>query len=163
MKESIGYTVTLNIIIVFITIVFAFLFAVLIYYKSNKASNIITTAIEKYEGYNETAENEINDKLTSIGYKFHNISCPNSITDKEAEDERCTLDSNDVGYCVYKCYDGEYIYYKIRTNTMINIPIIDNILNIPIYSNTNRLYNFSLEECSSGCYSEGECLESCPD
>ena len=35
MKESVGYTVTLNIIITFIIIVFAFLSAALIYFKSN--------------------------------------------------------------------------------------------------------------------------------
>ena len=46
MKESIGYTVSLNIMIVFITIVVAFLCAALIYFKSNKASNVITSAIE---------------------------------------------------------------------------------------------------------------------
>jgi hypothetical protein len=51
MKESIGYTVTLNIMIVFITIIVAFLCAALIYFKSNKVSNIITSGIEKYEEY----------------------------------------------------------------------------------------------------------------
>ena len=42
MKESVGYTVSLNIMIVFITIVVAFLCAALIYFKSNKAGNVIT-------------------------------------------------------------------------------------------------------------------------
>ena len=46
MKESIGYTVSLNIMIVFITIIVAFLCAALIYFKSNKVSNIITSSIE---------------------------------------------------------------------------------------------------------------------
>ena len=59
MKESIGYTVTLNIVITFIIIVFAFLSAALIYFKSNKVSNVITETIEKYEGYNVYAKNEI--------------------------------------------------------------------------------------------------------
>ena len=59
MKESIGYTVSLNIMIVFITIIVAFLCAALIYFKSNKVSNIITSGIEKYEGYNDTSIKEI--------------------------------------------------------------------------------------------------------
>ena len=42
----------------------------------------------------------------------------------------------------YKEIDGEYYYYKIRTNMMFNIPIIHDVLDIPIYSNTNRLYDF---------------------
>ena len=152
MKESIGYTVSLNIMIVFITIIVAFLCAALIYFKSNKVSNVITSAIEKYEGYNNSAIDEINRDLSSLGYGSHGISCGN-VTDEGAH--ICTLVNDGTrGYCVYACYEedsfdktskytGEYYFYKIRTNMMITIPIIQDILDIPIYSNTNRLYNFS--------------------
>ena len=154
MKESIGYTVTLNIMIVFITIVVAFLCAALIYFKSNKVSNIITSAIEKYEGFNSLAINEINRNLTSLGYGSHAINCTATTTDKGAKGKKCTLVTNKVGnttygqgksgYCVYYCEDtdSDYYYYKVRTNMMFNIPIIHDILDIPIYSNTNRLYDF---------------------
>jgi len=151
MKESIGYTVSLNIMIVFITIVVAFLCAALIYFKSNKASNIITSAIEKYEGYGTDAQNEINMQLSSLGYGSHSINCESQITDDNAF--KCDIvESGQGGYCVYACYEedsfeagiykGEYYYYKIRTNMMITVPIISDFLDIPIYSNTNRLYNF---------------------
>ena len=152
MKESIGYTVSLNIMIIFITIVVAFLCAALIYFKSNKASNIITSAIEKYEEYGTAAQNEINMQLTSLGYGSHSINCEQTVTDDNAF--RCDIvESGDNGYCVYACfeqdsfdddnkYQGEYYYYKIRTNMMITVPIISDFLDIPIYSNTNRLYNF---------------------
>jgi hypothetical protein len=151
MKESIGYTVTLNIMIVFITIVVGFLCAALIYFKSNKVSNIITTAIEKYEGYNTSAINEINRNLRSIGYGSHAISCDDIVNDKVVATAQnpygaCNLvsDKNNNSYCVYKCLEtnGEYYFYKIRTNMMLNVPIINDILDIPIYSNTNRLYDF---------------------
>lgn len=160
MKESVGYTVTLNIMIVFITIAIAFLCAALIYFKSNKVSNIITTAVEKYEGYNTTTINEINKKLASIGYNRKKITCDETVEDKGSNytnngKQVCNLvnpssfgsseSAGQNGYCVYKCIEanGEYIFYKIRTNMMLNIPIINNILDIPIYSNTNRLYDFS--------------------
>ena len=150
MKESVGYTVSLNIMIVFITIVVAFLCAALIYFKSNKVSNIITTSIEKYEGFNTASINEISAGLTSIGYGSHAISCPGSVEDKGASSGICNIfqDNNamgTLGYCVYYCTDAkdnEYYYYKIRSNMMVNIPIIHDILDIPIYSNTNRLYDF---------------------
>lgn len=171
MKESIGYTVTLNIIIVFITIVVAFLCAALIYFKSNKVSNIITTAIEKYEGYDTLAINEINVNLSSIGYNINSIESDclkkNPIYDGTAKTTVCYLlpyefqnAQGQLGYCVYACYEedawkdgnrlegyynGDYYFYKIRTNMMINIPIVNDLMNIPIYSNTNRLYNFSKE------------------
>ena len=147
MKQSIGYTVTLNIMIVFITIVVAFLCAALIYFKSNKISNVVTTSIEKYEGYNESSIRDISLNFTSLGYGSHAINCKPSIVDEGAENGSCGLVENvngkgSKGYCVYYCNDGDYYYYKIRINMMLNIPIIHDILDIPIYSTTNRMYKF---------------------
>ena len=163
MKESVGFTVSLNIMIVFITIIVAFLCAALIYFKSNKVSNVITSAIEKYEGYNVSAIDEISRNLSSLGYGSHSITCASSVTDTGAHS--CTLvvkveGRGKSGYCVYACYEennfkdvggekkynGEYYYYKIRTNMMLTVPIIQDVLDIPIYSNTNRLYNFSKDD-----------------
>ena len=155
MKESIGFTVSLNIMIVFITIIVAFLCAALIYFKSNKASNIIISAIEKYEGYNNLSIAEINRNLSSLGYVSRAIKCENKVADDGAVS--CELIQEGTrGYCVYACYEednfedgdgvkkykGEYYYYKIRTNMMFTMPLIHEILDIPVYSNTNRLYNF---------------------
>lgn len=140
MKESVGYTVTLNIVIMFIIIVFAFISAALVYFKSNKLSNIIVDSIEKYEGYNKYAIEEINMKLSSLGYNVNSINC-----DKTINNNKCKIineSSKEKGYCVYECNEGDYYYYRIRTNMMLNIPIINDLLNIPIYSNTNRLYDF---------------------
>ena len=150
MKESVGYTVTINIIVTFIIILFAFLSAALIYFKSNKVSKIITETIEKYEGYNEIAKNEISTKLTSIGYNKKRLNRCGVISD-------CTLiDYNDDGYCVYACDEPAtntgscaeyYYYYKIRTNMMLNVPIINQVLDVPIFSDTVRLYDFERSNC----------------
>jgi len=149
MKESIGYTVTLNIMIVFITIIVAFLCAALIYFKSHKVSNVITSAIEEYEGYNGNSIAEINRDLSSLGYNKKQINCSETVEDKGVSSGLCNLTTDSAGqgvsgYCVYECVesDGEYYFYKIRTNMMLSIPIINDILDIPIYSNTNRLYDF---------------------
>ena len=64
MKESVGYTATLNIVIVFIVIIFAIFAMALSYYKAYKVSNKIIESIEKNEGYNYLAEAEIKTKLT---------------------------------------------------------------------------------------------------
>ncbi len=145
MKESVGYTVTLNIVIMFIVVVFAFLAAALIYYKSNKVNNAIINSIEKYEGFNDLAVAEIERNMISIGYNKHSINCGSSTSNG------CSLvnenKSKKNGYCVYLCTEksGEstpYYYFRVKSFMMINVPIINEILNIPIYSNTNRLYNF---------------------
>ena len=65
-----------------------------------------------------------------------NIQC-NLVSDENGDGRN--------GYCVFECYEsnGEYYFYKIRTNMMLNVPIIHDVLDIPIYSNTNRLYIFN--------------------
>lgn len=147
MKDSIGYTVTINIIITFIVIIFAFLSSALIYYKSNKIGNVITNSIEKYEGFNELAQAKIERDMSSLGYNKHSINCPSttSCSSKAGKGTLVTINkikTSTKGYCVYLCDEGDYYYYKIKTNMMINIPIINDVLNFPIFSTTNRMYDF---------------------
>lgn len=155
MKESVGYTLTLNIVFVFIVIVFSFLSAALIYFKSNKVSNLIIETIEKNEGYNVRGSNEIDSKITSLGYNKKPVNC-RSIYNQldDSEKNRCSnsaVNDGSDGYCVFLCreeYMQEcYYYYKVSTNMMINIPIINDILDIPIFSNTNRMYDFENQSC----------------
>ena len=156
MKESIGYSVTINIVITFIIIIFAFLSSAIVYFKTNKASNILVDTIQKYEGYSKIAKNEISMKLHSLGYGSRSINCSEEIVGASAlvanATSTCTyVDPDDAtasknsGYCVYKCVDSgidNYYYYKIRINMMINIPVIGDMLDIPIYSNTDRIFDF---------------------
>lgn len=147
MKQGIGYTVDLNIIIIFIIIVFAFLSAVVVYFKSNKVNNVISNSIEKYEGYNSLAKEEIQRNLKSLGYSENKLDCGGN------NDSNCKVGGADVinndginGYCVYYCTQkigGEwYYYYKVKTRMMINIPLINSILDLPIFSNTSKMYDF---------------------
>lgn len=146
MHESIGYTVTLNIMIVFIVIIFFFITGTFIYFKGNKTNNIITDALERHEGYNTLAQNEIDIKISNIGYNKNEIKCATTV--KEKNTSTCNIEANKgaEGYCIYLCttkIDGEnYYYYKVKTNMMLNIPIINNIVNVPIYTNTTRFYDF---------------------
>ena len=156
MKESIGYSVTINIVITFIIIIFAFLASAIVYFKTNKASNIVVETIQKYEGYNRTAKDEIVRKLASLGYGSHSINCAQTLSTTSAYytnvSTTCTFTdpggstaNNNRGYCVYLCTDSgieDYYYYKVRINMMINVPIIGDLLDIPIYSNTDRIYDF---------------------
>jgi len=145
MKESVGYTLTFNIMMIFIVIVFTFISAALIYYKSHKATNLIVSAIDESEGYNQLAQERINRNLNSLGYNVNAINCDTNIND-DGVDCRLVDDDNGRGrrgYCIYSCEENlDYYYYKVRINMMISVPIINNILDIPIYSNSNRLYNF---------------------
>jgi len=155
MNESVGYTVTINIIITFIVIVFVFLSNVLIYYKSNKVGNLITDSIEKYSGFSSETKSEIEMKLSSVGYNKTKISCGNIDNCTLAKINGSEVDTSKDGYCVYECISTykkdknnntttkpEYYYYKIKTNMMINIPIINNLVNASVFSSTGNIYNF---------------------
>ena len=63
MKESIGLTFTINIMIVFIVVSFVFVAGILSYTKAFKAGSLIIKSLEKYEGYNELAFDQINRNL----------------------------------------------------------------------------------------------------
>lgn len=146
MDESVGYTVTINIIITFIVIVFVFLANALIYYKSNKVGNVITDSIEKYSGFNTYAKEEIERKLVSIGYNKMSIKCDETV--KINGNDVCNVvDANSTkksGYCVYLCDSkDDYYYYKVKTNMTINIPIINNFVHGTVFSGTGNLYNFT--------------------
>ena len=68
MKEGIGSIFLYNIVIIFIVVVFAILAATLTYYKAFKVNTKIINSIEKFEGYNNLAIADIDNKLLTTGY-----------------------------------------------------------------------------------------------
>lgn len=148
MKESIGSTASLNIVLTFLAIVFAFLAASLSYYKAYKVNNIVTNAIEKYEGYNDIAAKEINLKLISLGYQKYKVNCPQ---EKNYDNKKYELitDKSGEGICVYihnnastRSYD-----YVITTYMTLKLPIVGNFIKFPINTTTNDIY---------GCYANND-------
>lgn len=145
MKQSIGYTLSLNIAIIFIAIIFGIIFMGLSYYKAYKVGNTITSSIEKYEGYNKLAETEITSKLTNLGYNMTSINCRgvSGCTLVNKNTTGTSYANGEHGYCVYECPDeNDYMHYKITTNMLLNIPYINSILNYPVENNTVKMYTF---------------------
>ena len=141
MKQGVGFSVTINIIAIFIVVTFAFLVATLNYYKAYKVNNAISNSIEKYEGYNDLAIKEINTKLTSLGYVNGKKGC-------STNNKYGTLVQNDskFSYCVYEqdknANTGKF-KYVIVTYLNFNIPIINTTLNLPVKTTTESIYYFS--------------------
>jgi len=136
MRQSIGMNAQLNIIITFILIVFALVAASLSYYKAYKVGNIIQNSIEKYEGYNDLAATEIENRLSSLGYQTVNANC-------SAESESNESD----GYCVYYQQEldsnGDLVgySYKVTTFMTIDLPLV-NLIRIPVKTNTSTINCF---------------------
>lgn len=160
MKESISYTFLLNIVIVFIFISFAIIMGVFSYYKAFRANTIIVNAIEKYEGYNCASKEEINEKLSGIGYNV-------PFTPKCKSDEKnCVVDEQNkykiVPYNLDGPTDGEYVnditgsifvdedrdnqtrYYKyaVTTYMYIDLPVVNQLIRLSFVSKTNTMYEF---------------------
>lgn len=151
MKEGVGETFTIQIIIIFIVIAFAFICGAISYYKAFKVNSAILYSIDKYEGYNSLAIKEIDNTLDKIGYSKSTVNCSNrgSVAPVNAV-------SNGHAYCVYY-YEADtassddknsanlpkYYNYSVVSYISLDLPIIGNI-NIPIHTKGERIYRFGV-------------------
>lgn len=135
MKGSIGSAFLYNLIAVFILVVFAFLAGTLSYYKAFKINAQIMTAIEKYEGYNHLAVTEIDRMLKNMGY---NIDIRNKCPRKDGVNP--SFQAN--GYCIYEFNEGRgYRTYGVMSYIHLDLPVISDFAQIPIFSKTIKIYN----------------------
>ncbi len=141
MKQGLGSIFMFNIIIVFIILVFAFLAATLSYSKAFRMNSRIMNAIEKYEGFNSLAKKDIEKNLNTIGYrKGGKKNCPSK------GGTTLTNGSESHKYCVYQFkVDKYHNSYGVLTYIDMKIPLINQSLEIPIYSKTNKIYRFGVK------------------
>jgi hypothetical protein len=149
MNESIGSVSLYNIIIAFLAITFAFLAGAVSYSKAFRVNTRIVQAIETYEGYNEQAITDINRQLNNLGYRQKPLgeyySCPMK-GDMQAKQTTVDAIYSNYVYCVYEFPDGNDRYhYGVLTYIYIDIPIIGDLLEIPIYSISDSYYRFPTE------------------
>src|SRR5574344_1351065 len=144
MKQSVGTIMTFNIIIIFLLLMFAAISATVSYYKAFKLSSRVTLIIEKYEGYNRLAQNEINNMFNTMGYSRAGV-------------KKCGHDGNNLGtlesasnssqydYCVYRSNiqkdNKEYLYYSAITYMVFDFPLINRFA-IPVKVQTEKIYVF---------------------
>lgn len=133
-----GTVSLLNIVIIFLLIMFALLAATLSYSKAFQVNSRILTTIEKYEGYNPLSEQEINHILETLGYKTGSSNCP-----KRNGVKATSKYSDKYDYCIYYSNIDEHHYkYGITTYITLDLPLIRQI-RLPIYTETERIYRFT--------------------
>lgn len=160
MRESIGAVSLLNFIIFFILLIFAFLIGTFSYYKAYRVNNAMVSIIEKYEGFNELAYKEIEEKLSTLGYERVEFNCdrnPNPryhLINYDTKEEVKNSAKKYEGYCVHvKTWDtsdtnnpkDRYDSYQVTTVITFNFPIVQTLLKMRVSSKTDRIYNF---ECA---------------
>ena len=146
MKQAIGGATIINIVIVFIVIIFALLAATFSYAKAYKVNSKIMNGIEIYEGYNDGSAIYANRYLSSLGYRKGNKRCPSTKWLNGQEGILQSNANNDYYYCVYyysSSKDGKCYYsYAVVTYITFDLPIAGKF-DIPVNSRTNRIYNFN--------------------
>lgn len=163
MKDAVGSTMLVYIVIIVVGIVGAILIASNMYTSAYKAKNNIISAIDRYYMVNSgngktcfddnTCTNSIASTLKNMGYHLNESDlCNNKILTKvsknaEAVDGVETIqvyaNSSNNGYCVYKTSlsSSEY-YYTIVTFSHLNIDVlgIGSLFSTPVYGQTRTYY-----------------------
>ncbi len=147
MKQAIGGATVINIIIIFIVIIFALLAATFSYAKAYKVNTRIMNGIEIYEGYNDGSTKYANKYLDGLGYrKGAKSNCPSTKNLNGQVGNLVTNENNNYYYCVYyynAVQDGRCYYsYAVVTYITFDLPIAGRF-ELPITSRTNRVYNFN--------------------
>lgn len=141
MRESIGQAFLFNLIIVIIVVIMFILIGAMAYSKTYKIKTKIVDIVEKYRGYTGEAKTEIEAYLSSIGYKINQNATQQCRSNKG---QSLTNTSTIYHYCVYE-YDSEGInrgkYYGVTTYIYFEFPLIGDLIEIPIYGETEVFYD----------------------
>lgn len=138
MREGLGNVFMYNIIILFLVLMVVFLVGTISYNKAFRVNSRIINAIEKYEGYNGPAYEEIDRTLAIIGYRREGaVDCPTR--------DGVRAMTNFTGkyqYCVYEFKINDKFYnYGILTYIDFDLPVAGKV-KLPIYSKTDQIYQF---------------------
>ena len=70
MREAVGSAFLVNLILIFIGVISALVIGSISYSKAYKVKDRIVYVIEKYDGFTEAAQNELDTSLRNIGYSM---------------------------------------------------------------------------------------------
>ena len=153
MKESIGLTVTINIVVVFLAVAFVFIIGIVTYNRAHKAASLIIKELEKYEGYNDLAFDQIDVDLSAIGYVGGDSShCKQTRTSYRITGELQETGNERFKYCIYRFdYDeslaeekyNKHYSYGVVTYMTFDFNMFGIKLQLPIYAKTTRVYRFT--------------------
>lgn len=161
MRESLGGSMLLNLVIIFAGLVIIFFISILSYSKAYRVKNRIVEIIEKYGVYEKIDANgeniiteELNADLSAAGYE---TSLPKKcdkirtrlVNEKYGEGLSSNLNKKyGYDYCVFEMKNSENStgkYYVVVTFIHFEVPIIGDFLTLPVYGETKILgktYNY---------------------
>ena len=148
MKDAIGGSLLLNMVVLFSSIIILFFAGIMAYSKAYKIKNRIIEEIEKHAGYDSNVVLEINNDLDNAGYR---------VATRQQVRSKCgtnNLNESEYFYCVYLKSCGEYDefnncigqrHYEVITYVHFQFPVIGDLLTFPVRGETRILgknYNY---------------------
>ncbi len=148
MKESLGLTVTINIVIIFLLVAFVFVVGIISYSKAFKAASLVVKSLEKFEGYNGLAYDDINKNLNTLGYERGDSSkCAATKNSTIGEGQLARLTEGEYfNYCIYYFNndgDDKHYSYGVVTYMTLDFSMFNLKAKFPVYAKTTRIYRFS--------------------
>ena len=135
MRDAMGGTVVLVIIVVFIVIALGYMAFNVNYTKAFRMRNKIVSVYNAYDGEClSDCQTEIQKYASSIGYSIGNgaLNCPDSSYSVDGNKLYCYKAVDITHKTNEDSYDIEGVYYKIVTKIDVKVPIINNALNLRV-------------------------------
>ena len=162
MKDAVGSTMLVYIVIIVVGIVGAIMVASNMYTSAYKAKNNIVSIINRhYQVHDDTncfgeegvCTNSILATLKNMGYHTK-VDCSkyiDKVTKKAREDDDgnsivsvdgINLGNDNKGYCIYKVTIPDGYYYTVITFSHLNINVlgIGSLFSTPVYGETRTFY-----------------------
>ena len=149
MREAIGGTWIMQLVIVFMLVFVAFLALSLNYSKAFQMKNEVLTMIEKKEGLTDDAEGTIaliNSYLATNGYHVQKTCPENSygVTNLNSIAVESTNPGRNYYYCIQKIKspsnnNPEKVYYNVNLFFYFNLPVVGDIFKFTINGSTNDI------------------------
>lgn len=142
MREALGNTFIMNIVITIVIIIIAVVISSLSYTKAFKVKNMIVSTIESNNGYNEKAKQEIDANLKEMGYRVNKNGIQTCDMDNMDEhNSKVLTESNSYRYCVVQVTTSKGYYYRVASYMYFDIPVIGDKMEFPVHGETKTFYN----------------------
>ena len=145
MREALGNAFIMDIAIAIVIIIIGVVVSSFAYTKAFKVKNMIISTIEAHNGNIQTARDEIDANLSTMGYRINqngiNKGCNDDVDEKRHGKCTSLTTTGNYRYCIYKCTTSKGTYYRATSYMYFDLPVIGNNLEFPVYGETKIFYN----------------------
>ena len=144
MREAVGGSMLLYLVVIFTSIVILFFVGIISYSKVYKVKNRIIEIIEREEKYETNLQTEIDEELKRIGYRTTSVS--GDMCQNHSNRGTCSnLNTSGYGFCVCEHVEGNGKTYEVITYVHFDFPVLGDVISFPVHGETKvlgRVYDY---------------------